>query len=250
MPVNLIAMGKKLSEDKREPIETADCSLHSWNDDDKPRERLLRSGVRSLSDAEILAIMLRTGVPGRNVVELSKDILAFVGNDLDRLARLSVRDFMANFKGVGEAKAISLVAALELGRRRGTAAARDAVHISGPDDIADYFRPLLMDLDHEEFHILMLNRAHNVIDSFCASNGGVSGTVVDMKLIFRRILTYSASSIALCHNHPSCSAQPSREDEAVTAKIKAACGFHDINLIDHIIIGGHDYYSFADEGRL
>lgn len=223
--------------------------IKSWAEADRPREKLLLHGRHTLSDSELLAILIRTGTKNETAVDVAKNILAHNNNDLTQVARLSVNE-LGKFKGMGEVKAISIIAALELGRRRREAEAMKKNKIASSKDAVDILQPHMSDLIHEEFVVLMLNRANEVISKFELSKGGIAGTVVDPKLIFKAALEKLASGIILCHNHPSGNTRPSQEDIKITKKLKDAGTLMDINVIDHIIIGGNSFYSFADEGMM
>ena len=225
-------------------------SVKDWSPDDQPREKLLSKGVSSLSNAELLAIILRSGTTKESVVELSQRILQTFGNDINRLGHVSANYLMKNFKGVGEAKAVSIIAALELGKRRKAEDRNNRKRIASSMDIYNYFHPFLSDLPHEEFWALFLNRATYIIDRFKISQGGVSETIVDGKLIFKEAIACLASSVILCHNHPSGNILPSSNDDTVTFRMKAALERLDMQLLDHIILSDGKYYSYADEGRL
>jgi len=225
-------------------------SVKDWSPDDQPREKLLSKGVNSLSNAELLAIILRSGTTKESVVELSQRILQTFGNDINRLGQVSANYLMKNFKGIGEAKAVSIIAALELGKRRKAEDMKIRKKIASSMDIYKYFHPLLSDLPHEEFWALFLNRAAYIIDRFKISQGGVSETVVDGKLIYKEAIACLASSVILCHNHPSGNILPSSNDDTVTFRIKAALERLDLQLLDHVILADGKYYSYADEGRL
>ena len=214
------------------------ANLKSWADADKPREKLLKHGTAALSDTELLAILLRTGTTQETVVELARRLLASVHNNLDELGKLTIGTLQKNFKGIGETKAITLIAALE----------RPQIRCS--EDVAHYFQPMLADLPHEEFWTMTLNRQNKVIGTNCISKGGISTTVVDIKLIMRNAIEQLAGGLILCHNHPSGNQQPSTHDQDITAKLKEACQLFDIQLIDHVIIAGKGFYSFADNNRL
>lgn len=226
------------------------ANLKSWADADKPREKLLKHGTAALSDTELLAILLRTGTTQETVVELARRLLASVHNNLDELGKLTIGTLQKNFKGIGETKAITLIAALELGRRRKLAQALERPQIRCSEDVAHYFQPMLADLPHEEFWTMTLNRQNKVIGTNCISKGGISTTVVDTKLIMRNAIEQLAGGLILCHNHPSGNQQPSTHDQNITAKLKEACQLFDIQLIDHVIIAGKGFYSFADNNRL
>ena len=224
-------------------------SIKIWAEADRPREKLIHSGRHTLTDSELLAILIRSGSRDETAVELARRILCEAGNDLTRLSKMSVSDLSA-FKGMGSVKAITVVAALELGRRRRLAEAMQSEKISSSKDVAGYFAPILSDLLYEEFWILLLNRANNVITRFQVSKGGITGTVVDPRVIFKKAVEVMASGIILCHNHPSGNRQPSDADISLTKKLKEAGKLLDIQVLDHLIIAGEEYYSFADEGRM
>ena len=224
-------------------------SIKNWAEADRPREKLLAQGKSALSEAELIAILISSGNNEESAVELSRRILNSVNNNLAELAKLDVAD-LCKFKGIGEAKAISIIAAMELGRRRNKDAVIERKDFKSSRNVFEYFHSILADLPHEEFWILMLNRANKLISDKRISSGGISGTVVDAKMIFKPALEQSASSIILCHNHPSGNRSPSAEDVALTRKIKDAGKALDINVYDHIIVCNDTYYSFADEGLL
>ncbi|GAB3831532.1 RadC family protein [Hymenobacter jeollabukensis] len=224
-------------------------SIKSWAEEDRPREKLLLKGRAALSDAELMAILLGSGTTKLSAVDVAKLILASTGNDLNELAKLSVKELMRH-KGIGEAKAITIVAALELGRRRKETAASERVTITCSTDIYNLIRPNLQDLPHEEFWVIMLNRANVVMRQEKISSGGVAGTVADPKMIFKQALEKLASSIILVHNHPSGNRQPSAADIMLTKKLKEAGNFLDLPVLDHLIYTDRGYYSFADEGIL
>lgn len=222
-------------------------TIKSWAEEDRPREKLLEKGRHVLTDAELIAILIGSGSRKETAVELSKRILAAYENDLNAIAKLSVQDLM-KFKGIGEAKAISIVAALELGRRRKDTETQKRDRIGMSKDVFDIFHRHFLDLTHEEFWVLLLNRANTVIRKERISLGGVSGTVVDPKIVFKNALEHLASAIILCHNHPSGNLRPSDEDLRLTKKLKEAGSLLEIPVLDHIIISNEGYYSFADEG--
>lgn len=224
-------------------------NIKEWAVEDRPREKMLTNGPRSLTDAEIIAILIGSGNTKETAVELSKRILASTNNNLNDLGRKGV-DYLKSFNGIGEAKAVAIVAALELGKRRKEADVFNKSKITGSKDAADFFQPLLGDLNHEEFWVMILNRGNKIIDTFMISQGGVSGTVIDVRLILKKAIQQLASSIILCHNHPSGTMQASDADLKITTKIKNAAKVMDIAVLDHIIIGQSTYLSFADEGLL
>lgn len=223
--------------------------IKSWAEDDRPREKLLYKGRQALSDAELIAILLGSGSRDLTAVDLAKQILAGSSNQLSQLARLQIDD-LKKFKGIGEAKAITIIAALELGRRRRDEVGEEAPKIRSSKDIYEVFHSALADIDHEEFWIILLNRSHRVKDKICISRGGISGTVVDQRLIFKPAIERLASSIVLCHNHPSGNLQPSDQDRALTKKLVQSAAMLDISILDHIIFADNGYFSFADEGLL
>ena len=224
-------------------------NIKSWAEEDRPREKLLLKGKASLSDAELLGILIATGIQNMTAVDIAKVILQSVQNDLNQLARLSVKD-LAKFKGIGEAKAITIVSALELGRRKKATESAEKPRIKSSSDAYEVLRPYLSDLSHEEFWIILLNRANEVIKCEKISSGGVSGTVADPKIIFKYALENLASAMILSHNHPSGNLSPSQADRDLTKKLKAAGNNLDIPVLDHLIFTDKTYFSFADEGIL
>lgn len=224
-------------------------NIKEWAVEDRPREKMLANGSRSLSNAELIAILIGSGNTKETAVELSKRILVSTDNNLNELGRKGI-DYLQSFKGIGEAKAVTIVAALELGKRRKEAEVFNKSKITGSKDAADFFQPLLGDLNHEEFWIMLLNRGNKILDTFMISQGGVSGTVIDVRLILKKAIEQLASSIILCHNHPSGTMQASNADLMITSKIIDASKLMDINVLDHIIIAQNKYLSLADEGLL
>jgi DNA repair protein RadC len=224
-------------------------SIKEWSKDDRPREKLLMAGAANLSNSELLAILIHSGTRQRSAVELAKEVLKLGKDNLGELGKVSVKELM-KIKGIGEAKAISIAAALELGRRRQAATPLEKPVIKASSDIARYLQVRLQDHRHEVFAVLFLNRANKVNHFQIISEGGITGTVADPRIILRMAIVENAVSIILCHNHPSGSLKPSRADEQLTAKIKEAAGLLDITVLDHIIVSESGYYSFADEGLL
>ena len=224
-------------------------NILSWAEEDRPREKLLLKGRSVLSDAELIAILIGSGSSELSAVDLSKKILQSVNHDLNSLARLSVKD-LTQFKGIGEAKAISIVSALELGRRRKATEPAKRIKIQSSKDAYESIAPELLDLPTEQFWVIMLNRSNHIIHKRNISQGGVSGTVADPKLIFKKALDDLASGIILVHNHPSGNLQPSHADRQLTKKIVEAGILLEIPVLDHIIFADNGYYSFADEGEL
>lgn len=220
------------------------------DESDKPREKALSQGIRSLSNAELLAIIFGSGLPGKSVISMSQEVLASCDNRLSRLSRMSIHEMKKSFKGVGTAKAISLAAAFELGlRTRDEDAALDP-QIKNSTDIYNLMRVKLERLEYEEFWVLYLSRSNRVIYEECMSKGGVSGTVTDIRLILKRAIELLASGIILVHNHPSGNLCPSPDDDRITTKAKEAAKLLDINVLDHLIITPTAYFSYTDNGRL
>lgn len=228
---------------------TESFNIKAWAEADRPREKLLQQGKHTLTDSELIAILIRSGSQKETAVELAKRILNNAGNDLNELSRLTVKE-LSKYKGMGNVKAISIVAALELGIRRREAEALKKVKIVTSAQAAEIFQPSLADLSHEEFWVLFMDRANQVIIKFNLSKGGTTGTVVDPKLIFKAAIEYNAQGIILCHNHPSRNNKPSEADIRLTKNLKQAGILLEINVIDHLIIAGNSYFSFADEGMM
>ncbi|MBL7738597.1 MAG: DNA repair protein RadC [Chitinophagaceae bacterium] len=224
-------------------------SIKQWAKDDRPREKLLAIGAENLSNSELLAILIHNGTKEKTAVDLAKEILKLGKDNLGELGRLTIKELM-KVKGIGEAKAITIAAALELGRRRQAGAPLEKTAISTSRDIAEYLQTILKDHRHEVFGVLFLNRANKIRHFEIVSEGGITGTVADPRVILRKALEEDAVSIILCHNHPSGSLKPSRADEELTTKIKEAAKYFDIRVMDHIIVSENGYYSFADEGLL
>ncbi|HVA99365.1 MAG TPA: DNA repair protein RadC [Bacteroidia bacterium] len=223
-------------------------SIRNWNEQDRPREKLLEHGCKALTDAELIAILIGSGNRNESAVELSRRILDSNNNDLNQLGKLSVKDLM-KFNGIGEAKALSIVATLEIGRRRRSTEMKERDKITSSKDVHDFFNHL-GDLPNEEFWILLLNRSNKIIGKKNISKGGIAGTVVDSKIIFKHAIDQLAESIILCHNHPSGNLQPSNEDISITKKISEAAKLFDVKVLDHVIVAETGYYSFADEGKM
>ncbi len=243
-------------------FETIACQIHfqymeaierlgirSWAEEDRPREKLQLKGKAALSDAELMGILIGSGTRSLTAVDVCKIILQANQNNLNELARLSVKELM-KFKGIGEAKAITIVAALELGRRRKEAEPTKRPKITSSADAYAAIKPELWDKQVEEFWLLILNRANQIIRKSQISSGGVAGTVADPKVIFKEALEHLASGIILIHNHPSGNLKPSQADIQLTKKLKEAGGFLDLPILDHLIFTDQSYYSFADEGML
>ena len=225
-------------------------SIKNWAVDDRPREKMLLKGYSALSNAELLAILINNGTREKSAVDVAKELLTAVGNDLHKLGKLSVKEIIKlNVKGIGEAKAISIASALELGLRRDVTEKKLDIVIQSKD-AAEYLRAKLKYMSHEVFAVVFLNRANKIKHYEIISEGGITGTVADPRIILKKALENDAVSIILCHNHPSGSIKPSRADEDLTQKIKEAASYFDIKVLDHIIVSDEGYYSFADEGLL
>lgn len=230
-------------------MEYKNLSIKEWSLEDRPREKLLAKGISSLSDSELIAIIIGSGTKDESAVQLSKRILGSVQNNLNELGKLTVNDLQKH-KGIGEAKAIGIMSALELGRRRKLSESINREKISSSNDIYEIFHALLADLPHEEFWIVLLNRSNKIIDRQKISQGGISGTVTDVRLMMKAALDKLSSSIVLIHNHPSGNTKPSEADISITQKVKESGKLMDITLLDHIIVTDGSYFSFADEGLI
>ena len=232
------------------PTDERRLTIREWAEDDRPREKMLHKGSQSLSDAELLAILIASGNKDESAVELSRRIMHECGDNINELARLSIHDLCKRFKGIGEAKAITIMAALELGKRRKISETLERKKITSSKDLFDLFEPLLVDLPHEEFWIGLLNGANKVIETRCLTQGGTKQTVVDIPMLLKMALEKSAQAMVVAHNHPSGQNRPSHEDEQITRKVKIGCEAIGIAFIDHIIIARGQYFSFADEGQM
>jgi len=219
--------------------------INQWKEDDRPREKMLSKGRESLSDAELVAILIGSGNRQESAVDLSKRILASVNNNLNELATLSISDLM-KFKGVGEAKAISIITAITLGRRTQLENAMSKPIIKSSKSVFNIMQPIIGNLDHEEFWVIFLNNANKIIHKRQISKGGITSTIVDSRIVFKKALEISAVAVILCHNHPSGKKTPSVEDENLTKKLYKAGKTLDIQVLDHLIIVQNDYFSFAD----
>jgi len=223
--------------------------ITDWAVEDRPREKLYQKGTSSLSDAELLAILIGSGTKSRSAVDLGRELLSMADNNLNSLGKLSISD-LTKIRGIGNARAVTIAAALELGRRRKLAEMPEMPQIKCSRDVFDLVTPVLSDLSHEEFWILFLNRSNKVINRLKIRQGGISGTVTDVRMIMKKAIENLASGIIVCHNHPSGNLSPSESDTRITQKIKEAGNLMDIQLLDHLIISDKDYYSFADNGLL
>ncbi|WP_296622568.1 DNA repair protein RadC [Marivirga sp.] len=228
---------------------SAVSSIKSWAEADRPREKLLTHGRTVLSDAELIAILIGSGTQSLSAIDVGKNILGEVNNDLNHLAKFSVKELM-KFRGIGQAKAISIIAALELGRRRKESAVQEKPKIVSSQDAYELLKSVMLDLHHEEFWVIMMNRANRVIRMKRVSSGGISGTVADVKIIFKEAIDQMASALILAHNHPSGNRNPSDQDVRLTRKMKESGLLLDIPVLDHIIFAEDKYYSFADEAML
>lgn len=224
-------------------------SIKQWAKDDRPREKLLINGAENLSNSELLAILIHNGSREKSAVDLAKEVLKLGKDNIVELGKLSLTDLM-KIKGIGEAKAITIAAAMELGRRRHAALPLEKKLVSSSSDIAAFLQAKLRDYRHEVFAVIYLNRANKIKHFEIVSEGGITGTVADPRIILRKALEEDAVSIILCHNHPSGNLKPSRADEQLTTKIKEASRFLDITVLDHIIVSDAGYFSFADEGLI
>lgn len=224
--------------------------IKDWAAEDRPREKMLNQGARALSNAELVAILLGSGSQEETALDLAKRILNGAGNNLNELGKISIGDLCRQFKGIGPVKAIVLTAALELGRRRRTAEVGVKPQIHNSRDIYELFHAKLSDIRHEECWVVLMNNQHRIIDQIRISHGGISETTVDPKIVLKHALDKLASSIILCHNHPSGNPSPSTADDKITHKLKLACSNLDIQFTDHVIFSESTYYSYADEGKL
>jgi DNA repair protein RadC len=221
-------------------------SIKSWSEDDRPREKLLHKGKSALSDAELLAILIGSGNREESAVDLCKRILSDKEHQLKKLSKMSIKE-LQNYKGIGEAKAISIIAALEIGKRHGNSELPIFPKITSSQDAFKVLKSIIGDLEHEEFWALFLDNSNKVINKLQVSKGGITSTVVDIRLIFKKAITSGAVSIILAHNHPSGTLKPSRQDIKLTEKFKNASEIMDIKLLDHLIVTDKSYFSFADD---
>ena len=224
--------------------------IKEWSPDDRPREKMLSKGIASLSDAELLAILIGSGNTTETAVQLAQRILSSVQNNLNVLGKLSIKDLTIQFKGIGTAKAVTIAAALELGRRRTLSDVPERPSIRSSQDAWQLMRPHLADLPHEELWMLLLNRAGKVIDTQRISQGGTGDTSADIGMILKAAIQALAHGIILCHNHPSGNLHPSRQDDQLTQRLKEAALLIEMKLFDHLILADNRYYSYADEGKL
>jgi DNA repair protein RadC len=224
-------------------------SIKNWAVDDRPREKMVSNGAAALSNSELIGILINNGSKDKSAVDLAKEVLKLGSDNLNELGKLSLKDFQ-KIKGIGIAKAITIAAALELGRRRQAAATLNKFIVQSTNDIAQYLKVVLKDFTYEVFAVLFLNQANKINHFEIISRGGITGTVADPRVILKKALEEDATSIVLSHNHPSGSLKPSKADEVLTKKIKEAAQYFDIKVIDHIIVSEEGFYSFADAGIL
>ena len=224
-------------------------SIKNWAIDDRPREKMIAKGAGALSDSELLAILINNGNREKTALDLSREVLKLGQDNLNELGKLTIKE-IRQIKGIGIAKAITIAAALELGRRRQAAVSLDKTVICSSNEIAEYLRAMLKDHYYEVFAVVFLNRANKINHFEIISKGGLTGTVADPRVILRKALEEEATSLVLCHNHPSGNLKPSRADEDLTRKIKEAAAYFDIRVLDHVIVSEEGFYSFADEGML
>ena len=223
-------------------------SINRWAEEDRPREKMMSKGAQALTNAELLAILIGSGSGDDSAVSLMQKVLASYGDSLDRVGRLSVEE-LCHFKGIGPAKAITILAACELGRRRAVEQP-ERRQVRSAAQVYDYFYPLMRDLPVEEFHVLLLNQSATIIDSVRIGVGGLTETVVDVRVILREALLKRATALILCHNHPSGNLRPSTHDDRLTRQVQEAAKLLNLSLADHVIFTDNGYYSYADEGRL
>ena len=228
-------------------METPYISIKNWAHDERPREKMIQKGPSSLSDADLLAILISSGTKERSAIDLAKDILKLAHNNLHELGRLSIKELQKT-KGIGEARAITIAASLELGRRRQIGEGLHRPTLQQSRDAADILIPLMRDLNHEMFYVLYLNQANRLIRYEYISSGGQTGTVADIRIILKNTLLNNANQLIIAHNHPSGNLTPSSADKELTRKLKEAASFMDIKLLDHLIIAGVSYLSMSDEG--
>ena len=224
-------------------------TIANWSPDDQPREKLRDKGADTLSNAELLAILVGSGYPGVSAVELMQQILSGCNNNLNTLGKMSIRDLM-RYKGVGEAKAITILAACELGKRRQLEKAEERPELTSATRLYNHMHPLMQDLDVEEFWVLYMNQAHRLIKKFRVAHGGIAEVSVDVRIIIREAVLCNATIIAVCHNHPSGNIAPSRADDALTQQIKRACEVMRLHFSDHVIITDGQYFSYHEMGKL
>ena len=230
-----------MSEDK--------LNINQWAEEDRPREKLMRLGASALTNAELMAILIGSGSPKESAVDLMKRILNDCDNNLNKLGRMSIRELQV-YNGMGPAKAVSILAACELGKRRQMEKVQERKDLGSPQAIYDYMRPIMQDLDTEEAWIILMNQNYRLIKEERLSHGGITETLVDVRVIVKEALLNNATIVALCHNHPSDNARPSKEDDRLTERVKKACELMRIYLLDHVIVTESNYYSYREKGRM
>lgn len=230
-------------------IKKQSASIKDWAEDERPREKMLTHGPSSLSNAELLGILINTGNKEKSAIDIARDLLVAGNNSLDGLSKLTLNE-IKKIKGIGDAKAVTIMAALEIGKRRQSSQSLDKHKVASSRDLAEFLSVKLRDYNHEVFAVVFLNRAHKINHFEIISSGGITGTVADPRIILKLALEVKATALVLSHNHPSGNLKPSRADELLTEKIKQAATYFDIQVLDHIIISDEGYYSFADEGIL
>ncbi len=231
------------------PTSMEKLNINQWAEEDRPREKMARLGAASLGNAELLAILIGSGSPQESAVELMKRVMADCNNSLNTLGKRSINE-LTRYNGMGPAKAITILAACELGKRRQAERAEERADLGSATAIYNYMHPKMQDLDTEEAWILLMNRSFKLIKCQCISHGGISETAVDVRIIMREALLNNATAIALCHNHPSGNANPSRDDDRLTQNVKAAAETMRIHLADHVIVTDGKYYSYLEHGKL
>ncbi|HCC87812.1 MAG TPA: hypothetical protein DEQ17_06315 [Prevotella sp.] len=224
-------------------------TIANWAEEDRPRERLERLGPAALSNAELLAILIGSGTPKMSAVELMKTVMASCNNNLNTLGKMSITD-LERFKGIGPAKAITILAACELGKRRAREKAEQRADLGSAMAIYDYMHPLMQDLDVEEFHVLLMNQRFRLIKAIRLSHGGITETAVDVRIIMKEAILNNATVMVACHNHPSGNLQPSKDDDRLTERIRKACEIMRVYFLDHVIVTDGAYYSYREEGRV
>lgn len=229
--------------------DTPKLTITDWAEEDRPRERLERLGAQALSNAELLAILIGSGTPQMSAVDLMKNVLASCHNNLNTLGKMTIRDLEA-FKGIGPAKAITILAACELGKRRAREKAEERTDLGSATAIYNLMHPKMQDLDVEEFHILLMNQHFKLIREVRISHGGITETAVDIRVIMREAILNNATVLAACHNHPSGNTHPSRQDDQLTERIRKACDIMRIYFLDHVIVTDGSYYSYREQGKL
>lgn len=230
-------------------MEEKKLTITQWAEEDRPREKLMNLGAETLSNAELLAILIGSGSPRESAVELMKRVLSDCKNNLNTLGKLSITD-LTSYNGIGEAKAITILAACELGKRRQVADILKRPTLNSANAIYNYMRPKVQDKDVEEAWILLMNQKLDLIEAKCISHGGITGTAIDVRIILKEALLKNATAIALCHNHPSGNPSPSREDDNITTSVKKAADTMCIYFVDHVIVAQQHFYSYREEGRI